>query len=160
MLNPICVHCLSMSNLSVRVHLNFIFSFSCCQLQQCVWWFANTIQINWKGNFEFNCFDSICQLIYQYNEVWCMKTTQMVHRNLLLHLFFHFQQTILSIALYHNMNCIAMDRDINISWPVYHDGYYNVKFLPIISPGLQGFFDQWKRGINPCKPAKTTKKQK
>ncbi len=48
----------------------------------------------------------LCQLNYQYNVMWCIKTTQIVHGN--LHLFSHFQWTILIIAIYCNMNHIVI----------------------------------------------------
>ncbi len=56
------------------------------------------IKINWKRNYELNCFYSICQLNYQYNEMWCTNITQIVHSN--FHLFLHFQWTLLNIAIY------------------------------------------------------------
>ncbi len=34
-----------------------------------------------KGNFELNTFDSICPLNYQFNVMWCTKTTQIIHSN-------------------------------------------------------------------------------
>ncbi len=52
------------------------------QLHQCFWQFANTVQVKWKWNFEWNSFESVCPLNYKYNVMWCNKTVQIIHRNL------------------------------------------------------------------------------
>ncbi len=117
-----------------KEHFIFILSISVCPLFQCVrlecrralklhslfWCYGSCIsvfgnflvlfQINWKGNFESNCFDSVYQLNNQCNEMWCMKTTQFVQS--ILNLVLHFQQTILNITIYCYMHRITMCCDI------------------------------------------------
>ncbi len=134
------------------MHFTVICSISMCPLFQCVhlkcksapkfhlsfWYYGSYISVfgnfpiplkKMERKFDLNCFDSFCQLNYQYNEVRCMKTTQIVHSN--LHLFLHFQWTILNIAIYCNMNRIAMHPKINLLWHMYRGVYHIVKFYLI-----------------------------
>ncbi len=61
-----------------------------------------------------------------------MKTTQIEHSN--LHLFLHFQWTILNIEIYCNMHRMAMSHDVMALWPMSGDAYHIMKCLPIPSP--------------------------
>ncbi len=95
-------------------------------------------QYCWKGNFELNSFDSICN--YQNNVMWCNKTTQIVHSNLYFSSVSAFSVnyveycSIQQYALYHNVsryNCF-MTREL---WRVSY-----LEVLASTQPYLEVYF--------------------
>ncbi len=94
------------------MNLNFIFHFDVLAATPVCLVVVNTVQINWKGNFEINCFDLICQLNYQNNEMSRIKTTQIIHSN--SHLGYVFTFSVYYFE-YHNMHHFTMYHDIIIS---------------------------------------------
>ncbi len=101
----------------LQPHLNFTFHFDTTAATS-VFSVICQYKMNRKGNFELNCFDSICLLNYQYN-MTCSHYSGRTQQ-LALQLFLHFQWTTWNIAI-----CMVS----NLSW------YKRiVKFLPILSP--------------------------
>ncbi len=100
------------------------------QLHQCFWQFANTVQVKWKWNFEWNSFVSVCPLNSKYNVMWCNKTVQIINRNLYFSCFYIFNE--LCGILQYIPICIVLWCMVifwTVLWSVYSDAYRIVKTL-------------------------------
>ncbi len=108
-----------------RVHLDFIFHFNVMAATSvCLVIFryhSNKLGRKfWHKLFRLNLSN------YQYNEMWCLKTTQIVQVT-----FTWF----CNFSIFSKLFWISQDASCgNVSWLVYHDAYCIVKLLPKPGP--------------------------